>query len=124
MKKVWLICLLLMASTMMLCAKNIVKVYVTTNPRMHCESCEKKIRKALQFERGMKDMQFDIENNTILLVFDEDKTSLEKLGEKLQKIGYEIEIVAPENLPQENHDPNDNCCGHASQSSCITVKKK
>ncbi|WP_052078103.1 heavy-metal-associated domain-containing protein [Porphyromonas gulae] len=74
-------------------AKDVVSVYVSPTPRMHCESCEKKIRKALQFEKGMKDIRFDIEKNVILLVFDQDKTSLEKLAAKLEKIGYKIEVV-------------------------------
>ncbi len=41
----------------------------------------------------MKDIQFDLEKNTILIVFDPAKTSLEKLATKLEKIGYEIEVT-------------------------------
>lgn len=41
----------LLCSTALL-AKNIVRVHVAPTPRMHCTSCEEKIRKALQFEKG------------------------------------------------------------------------
>lgn len=104
-------------------AKNIVKIYVAPTPRMHCTTCEDKIRKALQFERGMKDMEFDIENNVLLLVFDQDKTSLEKLAEKMKKIGYEIRIVDTPNGIDESEAP-DSGCGHKAKSTCLSLGKK
>lgn len=105
-------------------AKNVVKVYVSPTPRMHCESCEQKIRKALQFEKGMKDMVFDVQENILMLEFDQDKTSLEKLAKRLAKIGYTLEIINPETIAKSNHDANDNCCGHEKKSSCLSIKKK
>lgn len=123
MKKTALIILLTLCFTVVLSAKDIVRVYVSPHPGLHCETCEKKIRKALQFEKGMKDMRFDIENNRILLVFDQDKTSLEKLGEKLKSVGYEISIVSPDAKGHECHEDENNC-GHSEKSSCLVIGKK
>ena len=112
----------LLCSTALL-AKNIVRVHVAPTPRMHCTSCEEKIRKALQFEKGMKDIEFDIENNVILLVFDQDKTSLEHLAKKLEKIGYEIRILDTPNGVDANEAPN-STCSHKKQSTCLSLGKR
>ncbi|WP_373776814.1 heavy-metal-associated domain-containing protein [Porphyromonas loveana] len=66
----------------------------------------KKIRRVLQFEKGMKDIQFDLEKNTILIVFDPAKTSLEKLATKLEKIGYEIEVTDESGRPLPKKEKN------------------
>lgn len=87
-------------------AKDVVRHFISPTPRMHCESCEKKIRRVLQFEKGMKDIQFDLEKNTILIVFDPTKTSLEKLATKLEKIGYEIEVTDESGRPLPKKEKN------------------
>ena len=38
-------------------AKDIKTVVVTTQPQMHCENCEKKIKGNLRFEKGVKEIQ-------------------------------------------------------------------
>ncbi len=54
----------------------------------------------------MKDIQFDLEKNTILIVFDPAKTSLEKLATKLEKIGYEIEVTDESGRPLPKKEKN------------------
>lgn len=116
--------LVLLCSVAAFAQKKIVEVYVSPSPRMHCESCENKVRKALQFEKGMKDLRIDVEQNVIFLAFDRTKTSLEKLATKLESLGYKIEIVDPDTLPESDHNKDDACCGHEKNSSCLSVKKK
>ena len=43
-----------MLLSMSLSAKDIKTVVVTTQPQMHCENCEKKIKGNLRFEKGIK----------------------------------------------------------------------
>lgn len=123
MKTTFVSILLALLCSTALFAKNIVKVYVAPTPRMHCTSCEEKIRKALQFEKGMKDMEFDIDNNVILLVFDQDKTSLEHLAKKLQKIGYEIRILDTPNGVEADEEPSATCT-HQQKSTCLSIGKR
>ena len=75
--------------------KKVVTVNVTPTPKIHCQACKDNILKALQFQKGMKDVQFDLEQNIVKLTFDEDVVSLEEISATLQKAGYSIQIAAP-----------------------------
>lgn len=77
----------LMATTVAL-AKDIKTVLVTTQPQMHCENCEKKIKKNLRFERGVKDIITSVPNQTVMIKYDADKTTVEKLLKAFEKFGY------------------------------------
>ena len=41
-------------------AKDIKTAIFTTNPEMHCESCENKIKGNLRFEKGIKSIKTDL----------------------------------------------------------------
>ena len=77
----------LMATTVAL-AKDIKTVVVTTQPQMHCENCEKKIKKNLRFERGVKDIITSVPDQTVTIKYDADKTTVEKLLKAFEKFGY------------------------------------
>lgn len=77
----------LMATTVAL-AKDIKTVVVTTHPQMHCENCEKKIKKNLRFERGVKDITTSVPDQTVTIKYDADKTTVEKLLKAFEKFGY------------------------------------
>lgn len=123
-KAVKALCLMALFLTISLAASargKVVTITVAVAPQMHCESCEAKIRKAISFERGMRDLEFDIEHNTIKLTFDLDRITLEQIADKLAKAGYEIRIV-PEGT--DAHDPAntaDDCCDHSKTSSCLKL---
>jgi hypothetical protein len=53
MKKIFILSAM-MLTAMVTLAKDIKTVVVTTNPEMHCESCEKKIKGNLRFEKVSK----------------------------------------------------------------------
>ena len=82
-------------------AKDIKTVVVTTNPQMHCESCESKIKGNLRFEKGVKKIETSIADQTVTIEYDADKTSPEKLIEAFKKFGYEAQLVAPLNETEE-----------------------
>ena len=46
----------MMLVAMVTFAKDIKTVVFTTNPQMHCENCENKIKGNLRFEKGIKEI--------------------------------------------------------------------
>ncbi len=85
-KGITFIAMLLMAAVTM--AKDIKTVVVTTEPQMHCESCEKKIKNNLRFEKGVKKIETNIETQTVTITYDADKTTVEKLLKSFEKFNY------------------------------------
>lgn len=69
-------------------AKDIKTVIFTTTPQMHCESCEKKIKGNLRFEKGVKKITTNVEKQTVTVEYDADKTTTEKLQKGFEKFGY------------------------------------
>lgn len=73
-------------------AKDIKTITVTTSPQMHCESCENKIKGNMRFEKGIKGIETNIEKQSVILKYDADKTTLEKLLKAFEKFGYKATI--------------------------------
>ncbi|MBP5688659.1 MAG: heavy-metal-associated domain-containing protein [Muribaculaceae bacterium] len=92
MKKTILLAALLMTMTTGF-AKDIKTLVVTTTPQMHCENCESKIKGNLRFEKGVKNIETSISNQTVTIEYDADKSSAENLMEAFKKFGYEAQPV-------------------------------
>ncbi len=75
--------------TIVMYAKDIKTAVFTTNPQMHCERCEQKIKGNLRFERGVKKIVTSVPNQTITITFDADKTTVGNIIKAFDKIGYE-----------------------------------
>lgn len=95
MKKLILSLAIALGTTICASAKDIQTIVVTTNPQMHCENCEKRIKNNLRFEKGIKKIQTDIDNQTVTITFDADKTDKNAIVEAFAKIDYQVEIVEP-----------------------------
>ena len=76
--------------------KDIKTVVVTTLPQMHCESCENKIKGNLRFEKGVKEIQCDIEGQRVTITYDADKTNSEAIIKSFGKFGYQATEVKKE----------------------------
>lgn len=76
-------------------AKDIKTIQITTTPQMHCANCETKIKNALRFDKGVKQIKTNVEEQTVTVKFDADKVSQEKLFEDLKKIGYDSRLLKP-----------------------------
>lgn len=74
-------------------AKDIKTVVVTTTPQMHCEGCENKIKGNLRFEKGIKAIETNVEEQTVTLTYDADKTTVEKLLKGFEKFGYKARVL-------------------------------
>ena len=102
MKKV-LVLTAMMLTAMVSMAKDIKTVVVTTQPQMHCDNCEKKITGNLRFEKGVKQIECDIEGQRVTITYDADKTNPEAIIKSFDKFGYKaIEIKTEKPVKQVN----------------------
>lgn len=74
-------------------AKDIKTYVVTTTPQMHCSGCENRIKNALKFEKGVKDIVTSVPNQTVTIKYDADKTSTAELDKAFNKIGFKVQTV-------------------------------
>jgi copper chaperone CopZ len=77
-------------------SKELQTVVLTTNPEMHCDNCEKKIKDNIRFEKGIKSIDTNLEKKTVTIKYDADKTSVDAIIEGFKKIKYEAKEVKPE----------------------------
>ena len=73
--------------------KDIKTVVLKTQPEMHCTGCEKKIKENIRFEKGIKSITTNLDNKTITIEYDADKTNVENIIEGFKKINYEAAEV-------------------------------
>lgn len=91
-------------------AKDIKTIIVTTNPQMHCEACENKIKSNMRFEKGIKAIETNISRQEVTLTYDADKTTPEKLMKGFEKIGYTATVKTGCDKKQT--------CSEKQQASC------
>ncbi len=103
---------MLLISTLAATAKNIQTVVFTTNPVMHCENCENKIKGNLRFEKGVKTIATDVTAQRVTVTYDADKTSPAKLQQAFEKFGYKATIVT-DDTPETA-----SCCGTSACQNC------
>ena len=101
MKKLALVCAMMLTAVVGL-AKDIKTVVVTTQPQMHCASCENKIKGNLRFEKGVKEIECNIEAQRVTITYDAEKTNSENIIQSFGKFGYK----ATEVKPDTNKKPN------------------
>ena len=105
MKKTLLFFAMLL-SVIVASAKDIKTVVFTTNPVMHCENCENKIKKNLRFEKGVKEIQTNVSEQRVTVSYDASKTDAQRLQQAFSKFGYEAKVVG----------------GNVGQASCCNAK--
>ena len=103
MKKV-LVLSAMMMTAMVALAKDIKTVVFTTNPQMHCENCEKKIKGNLRFEKGVKNIITDLKTKTVTIEYDADKTNVQNLIKGFKKIKYEAAEVKNETTKEQKSE--------------------
>ena len=103
MKKVFILSAM-MLTAMVTLAKDIKTVVVTTNPEMHCEGCENKIKGNLRFEKGVKNITTDLKAKVVTIEYDADKTNVQNLIKGFKKIKYEAKEVKKETTKEQKSD--------------------
>ncbi len=92
MKNLFIFSAMMLTATAAL-AKDIKTVMLTTNPEMHCENCEKKIKGSLRFEKGIKNIITNLNSKTVTIEYDADKTTVDNIIKGFKKIKYEAKEV-------------------------------
>ena len=85
-------------------AKDIKTAVFSTNPEMHCESCEKKIKGNLRFEKGIKNIITDLKTKTVTIEYDADKTNVQNIINGFKKIKYEAKEVKKETTKEQKSE--------------------
>lgn len=86
---------LLMAFMLMLAGNSFAQtatdtLVVTTQPQMHCQNCEKKIKSNIRFVKGTKKIATSVDDQKVTIVYDGRKAKYDDYVEAFKKIGYEI----------------------------------
>lgn len=100
MKKAFLVCAMMLTAAVSM-AKDIKTVVVTTQPQMHCASCENKIKGNLRFEKGIKLIKCDISEQRVTITYDADKTTPEAIIQSFTKFGYKATEVKQESQTEK-----------------------
>ena len=90
----------MMLTAMVALAKDIKTVVVTTLPQMHCASCETKIKGNLRFEKGVKQIECNIEEQRVTITYDAEKTNSDAIIQSFGKFGYKATEVKKEAQPE------------------------
>ncbi|MFH1197046.1 MAG: heavy metal-associated domain-containing protein [bacterium] len=78
-------------------SKNEFKI-VSFDTSIHCDACVNTVFDNLPKETGVVDLKVDLESKTVTVVFNPDKTSVEKLAEKINELGYSAYVKSFENF--------------------------
>ena len=100
MKKLFLVSAM-MLTTLAGMAKDIKTVVVTTLPKMHCASCENKIKGNLRFEKGVKQIECDIPKQIVTITYDAEKTQPAAIIKSFEKFGYKATEVKKDDQKEE-----------------------
>ena len=95
MKKVLVLSAMMLTAVVGL-AKDIKTVVVTTQPQMHCASCENKIKGNLRFEKGIKTIETNVDQQRVTITYDAEKTNSEAIIKSFDKFGYKATEVKTE----------------------------
>jgi copper chaperone CopZ len=57
-----------------------------------CDNCKKKIEKNISWEKGVKNLEVNLEKKTVKILYDPQKVGKEKLQEAIERLGYTCEI--------------------------------
>ena len=107
MKKLMISILLMLAVTTVVNAeKQVVVLFINS---MECANCQAKVEKTLAYEKGIKDLQFDLQKRQVTVTFDNEKTSVENIQNALVKNNkYASEVIAP-SCSKSCHSEKGNC---------------
>ena len=64
---------------------------VTFTVNMTCDGCKQKIEKNISWEKGVKDMEINVEKKTVKINYDPKQTSEEKLKKAIEKLKFTCE---------------------------------
>ena len=82
------------------------EVVFSTEPEIECQSCVKKIKDNLRFEKGVKAINPDLNTKLVTIQYDSEKTNPENLIKAFAKINYKATVVEPKENQVVETDAN------------------
>jgi copper chaperone CopZ len=84
-----------------------------------CQACKNKIEQGLAYEKGVKDVEYDLATAVVKVTYHADKTSVEALRAAINKLGFSADGQKPEGAKKtdcqhksgDSHD-HSGCKGH------------
>lgn len=106
MKKLIVSAAMLLAATATFATKQTVTLVVG---QMECTNCQAKVEKTLAYERGVKDLEFNLENRVVTVTYDDEKTNVQTLQKSLLKnLKYKSRVLnAGDALPTFDDERDD-----------------
>lgn len=59
----------------------------------HCETCKNKIENELAFEKGIKDVAYDLLTSKVKVVYHPKKTNPDQIRQFISKLGYDADNI-------------------------------
>ena len=88
--------------------------------QVECENCKAKVVNQVRFEKGLKGVDVDIPSRTVVITYDADKTSVERIKASFDEIGYTgVKVIS--NVSAE---ANKQICPSAPAEKCSSEKKE
>ena len=85
-------------------ARIVEKTYTV---RGHCNMCKNRIENTAVCTDGVKEAEYDLQAQSLRLVYDTSKTSPKKVLKRIAAIGYDADRYK---APQEAYDALEECC--------------
>ncbi|MDD3691029.1 MAG: heavy metal-associated domain-containing protein [Bacteroidales bacterium] len=82
--------------------KKIDTLIIQTNG--HCESCKNKIEKGLAFEKGIKDVTYEISTAKVTVIYNTNKTTPENIRRFINTLGYDADHMKIDNSQQQKSE--------------------
>ena len=101
------IILLFVLSAANLKAQNATTAELKIKTSSVCDMCKETIEKNMAFEKGVKKSTLDVESKVLIVTYNPQKTTPEKLRIALSKIGYDADDVPAD---PKAHKKLDACC--------------
>jgi copper chaperone CopZ len=67
------------------------KAVVSFVVNMTCDNCKHRIEKNVSWEKGVKDLQVNLEHKTVKITYNPQKTTKEALKQAIEKLAYSCE---------------------------------
>lgn len=88
-----------------LLAQDVAKVAIRSS--VVCEDCKQRVERDLTFEKGIKEVEVDLDNKIVLVTYHTGKTDIDKIRQRITKIGYTADLLPAE---REGFDKLPACC--------------
>lgn len=88
-----LLLLLMGAAALTAGAKNLQRLVLTTEPQMHCQNCEQRIKSNIRFVKGVKKIETSVPQQRVTVTYDADKTTPAKISAAFADIDYTVTVV-------------------------------